>query len=232
MISSLSIKNLSFFIQMQQFIANEQLSRLKVTCDPSAYDDVKNICENIKAFSNVNVLVSENIQENLINETNFIKYALKRPFKFEKCQLTINSFETIPELKGKKYIYFEDFKGDQYLEQLSDFAKSQDMVLYSNHSLKRTIPNVFVDRKKYTFIEKLGIFQNCSTYIGLDKSNLAPTAFKFKKRFPICIINTNSMIKEEVLLRFYPADDLDFMYNNIKEYILNQENAQKKEAYK
>jgi len=225
MIYSLTVKNLGFFLQIQQFISAKEFCHLKIVCDPTVFEDIKAICNSIKEFSNVNVLVSNDVKTNLINEKKFTDFALKTPLQDWNCKLTLNSFNTVPKLDNKKYIYLEDYRGDYDLHNFATAAQKMGLILYSTVSLKKVVPNVIIDKTKYNIIEKLGIMQNSSGYVGYDYSNYGPIAYKFRNRFFCCILRTNTMIDEELLLKYYPARDLSFLYNNLGELIAEWENA-------
>jgi hypothetical protein len=215
---------------MQQFVSKEELSRLKVTCSQDAYNDVVTICSKLSEFKNVNVIKSNTVTHNLVNDVKFVDHAIKKPLTYRNCKICLANLDTIPSLTNKKYIYLEDYKGDHDLVKLTEFAKSQDAVIYSNHSLKKAVTNTIIDKKKYDILETIGILKQAWGYIGYDYSNFAPIAYKYRRRINLCVLRTDTMINEEVILKFYPAENLDFMYNSITDFISAIKNEKNKEV--
>ena len=228
MIHSLTVKDLGFFLQMQQFISKQELSRLKVTCSQDVYGNILTICSKLSEFKNVNVIKSNTVTNNLVNDVRFVDHAMKRPLQYHNCKLCLANLDTIPSLTNKKYIYLEDYKGDNDLVKLTEFAKSQDATIYSNHSLKKSVPNTIIDKKKYDILEVIGIIKQAWGYIGYDYSNFAPIAYKYRRKINLWVLRTDTMINEEVILKFYPAENLDFMYNSITDFISTMTNEKNK----
>ncbi len=68
MIHRLEIKDMQFFIQMQQFMSKEETDKVKIKCNINVFQDLLNIKENYPWFSLISIYPTEAETQNLVND--------------------------------------------------------------------------------------------------------------------------------------------------------------------
>ena len=222
MIHTLQVADLQFFIQMQLFIPKEDIDNLKVYCLPTIQQDLINIKENIPWFSRMMIYPEVKIECNLINNKTFEEYTTKNEVYYGTCHLVQNNFAKPQSIKTDNYIFVEDYKGDYSLPKLADMCEAKGIKLVSLQSFKKTTKNTQIDKTKYTFCEKLGIIQNCAGYVGYDYSVFAPIAYRYLRKRKICILKSDKIDYIENILKYHPAKDLEFLYNDVADFLENK----------
>lgn len=219
MIHVLHCKDINFFTQVQMFINENELMKLEVIAHPSIQKDMESFINEFTAFKKIKLTIDQDVSLNLIDDNEILTYFKKRQPTYSNCKISHQAENTLDKLKNEKYIYVEDFKGDKNLATLADKAKEYGYVLFANHSFCQVIPNVIIDKKRYSLLQKWGMIQHSAGYIGLDTSLFAPAAYHKRYYTKVCILKTEDYIAEDLFLRFYPEENDEFMYNNVVDYI-------------
>lgn len=222
MIHTLNVQDLQFFIQMQLYIQKQDIDNLKIYCNHKIAQDLINIKENIPWFSKIMIYPELKSDKNLINEKTFEEYTNKNEVFYGTCHLTQITFPKPANIKSDNYIFVEDYKGDYSLPKLATIAESNNIKLVSLQSFNKTTTNTQIDKTKYSFCDKLGIIHNCVGYIGYDYSLLATVAYRYLRKRKICIMKSEKIDYIENILKYHPAKDLEFMYNNVTDFIENK----------
>lgn len=219
MIHVLHCKDINFFTQVQMFINENELMKLEVIAHPSIQKGMESFINEFTAFKKIKLTIDPDVSINLIDDDEVLTYFRKRQPTYSNCKISHQAENTLDKLKNEKYIYVEDFKGDKNLATLADKAKEYGYILFANHSFCQVIPNVIIDKKRYSLLQKWGMIQHAAGYIGLDTSIFAPAAYHKRYYTKVCILKTEDYITEDLFLRFYPEENDEFMYNNVVDYI-------------
>jgi len=221
MIRTLTCKNMNFFILMQAYCSKQEFDKLKLYCDPSITADLVNLTLNIPLFQNIEIIEKSDITENLVNKNSLVAYIKKYSMPYTKCKLSLQTFEAPDKFKDKKYIYVDEYYGDNHINSLEKCAIENDFLLYNQASFKKSIKNSLVDKAKHTITEKIGILQNAIGYLGFDYSLLSSVAEKYKTRKKIGIVETTKLSAPEIFFKFYPYESFFHFYNNVEEFASN-----------
>jgi hypothetical protein len=222
MIHTLNVKDLQFFLQMQLYIQKQEMDNLKVYCDPKIQQDLINIKENISWFAKIMIYPELKFENNLINGKTFEEYTKKNDVFYGTCHLTQNILPKPANVKPNNYIFVEDYKGDYNLPNLAKLSEKNNIKLLSLQSFNKTTTNTQIDKTKYNFCDKLAIIHNCAGYVGYDYSLFAPVAYRFLRKRKICILKSNKIDYIENIIKYHPAKDLEFLYNDLADFLENK----------
>lgn len=205
------IKDIQYFLVIQTLFADKDILNMDILSEKKNMTDLEALKSKYEIFANIKIREESKIDRNSVNNKDIydyikakkISYVKNRLFPIPECQISVK----LPP----RFIYLEDLCNIESLDYLEFIAKKYDIKFITQKSFPRGSKAMKIYKMDLDIVERINILKKSIAYIGYDYSPLANFAQKLLPFNNVHILDSNLLSEMELLARFAPTNNLDFI---------------------